>query len=1094
MNRTAAILFFAIIFHSSLFSQENLEPYTPTVYNQRGLDYIGENPDYEKAEKEFAKIHPNDTLYNQSFYNRIFCLRSAGEYEKALELIEEGIALNNEYIVDIYVNKVRCLEALGMQDSVYAVLDKAENIYPYNYSLKIVRGQMLEAEGRYKEALEIYQQCVLDEPRNPSHHYSLANLALQSGAVAYAVLPIAAALTISPEREGNLGILSQGNRIVSSKPDVEYTDLDHNIFGEKFSDINDLLSNYVALDDAYIVPGDFQENFIKQLHLIIAESELTDGFFSKVYLKPFKKILETGKFSQLASLICFSSTNESHKAILNKNIESLIAFNAEFKDSMEDSSEQREPMPGLTDQKVDFLFNDDGTMIGMCQYDAKKGILIGPAVYFNRLGSVEYEGSYDDNGYAIGVWKWYHNNGVLARESNFVEGKLSGISKYYTERGGLSNIANYKDDQLNGILESYKWIGYKYEDVNYKNGLKNGEMIGYHPDNSIYYKYVLKDGKYNGPFTVYFDNGSIELEGHFVDDLYQGEVIRYFRNGQISYREQYKKGVLHGSYESYFQNGLLHNAGHLKDGDKIGEWKEFNSAGALIELEEYDDKGKVNGPTKNYDHLGRIETEYIKKKGSIKELVNYDENGGVISSFKRKGKVLNFENLRVNGELSSIGRFEDDQREGVWKFYNNYGKLYQESVYKEGNLEGTVKDYYNNQELSTETNYKNNMKNGLYTEYFLSGAIKFQAYYKDDKLEGRAIRYNQLSNIEMDAYYISGMQEGECKYYNSDGSIYLMEEYENGYLMSGVRYAHNGDVIGSFSFTDGSGVDEYYYTADKKQLMGRQEYVGGNKNGPFKRYHINGKPRIMGGNVNDSRNGEWTYYYFNGNLSSKGNYEYGTLTGAWEEYYLDGTVSKKYEYVYGRYNGDVLHYHRNGELSMKVTYKNGVLDGTCDIYNYDGEFLVSLMYENDVFTGYTYLDQNNKLKELIAVPKGTGTIEAFFPNGNKSISYTLKTGFIHGPYTTYYSNGSVDFEAIYEEGFFNGKVSRYFNNGSQLSESEYIEDSRHGEANFYFPNGQLKRQENWVIGEQHGTTIHYDEDGNIIHTIRYIGDVPHELK
>ena len=187
-------------------------------------------------------------------------------------------------------------------------------------------------------------------------------------------------------------------------------------------------------------------------------------------------------------------------------------------------------------------------------------------------------------------------------------------------------------------------------------------------------------------------------------------------------------------------------------------------------------------------------------------------------------------------------------------------------------------------------------------------------------------------------------------------------------------------------------------------------------------------------------------------------------------------------------------YFDNGKVKETLPYSKGYLQGTAELFNYNGESLISLKFENGVFLGYSYLDSEGQQKEIISIPGGTGVIEAYFPNGKKSVEYNIEAGVIKGEYLRYYSNGQLEAKVSYGEGVVHGLTESYYDTGKRRHQLSYAYGEKHGEHNFYYPNGKLKRAENWMYGEQHGMTTLYDENETITLKIRYRGDVPYDFE
>lgn len=1085
---TAAFAF--ILAGVSLTAQNQIELYNPVEFTEKAYAAINEEENYVKAAELFSKIHRNDSLYNRSLYNQIVCHRLSGNPQAALDLIDESVALQDEFLINSYLNKVYCLDSLDRKAEAYAMLDKLEMDYPYNYVFKTARAKMYIDDGKYKEALEIYKICIRDEPLNANHHYNLSNFARNAGGITHAILPLVAGLALDPEGANNLNNIRLGNYIVTNKPDKQNLNYDLEIFEEDFSDIDHLIGSFVGLDESYIVPGVYSIPIVKQFYLAVAESEMDKGFFSEIYLKPFKQVVKDQQFDLFASLFCMVSPDEAHSNYVNQNIEAIRNLNSSFRNQMDLPSEKRDSPAGLSNNKVDILFRNDGTTSGICEYDEENDNLVGPAIFFNEIGGVDREGAFDAEGEMTGDWTWYYKNGQPSRTAHFEKGKAEGESIFYNERGVILRKVNFTNGLVEGVMEDFKLLGFKSEDKDYKQDKQNGKMIGYYPNQSIHYEYQMKDDMYHGPFTVYYENGSIKSKGKYIANQYEGVVENYFRNGQQRSLETYKKGVLDGQTKFYYEDGKISFKGVYKDGNKIGVWEEYSSSGALTLQEEYDERGKVSGSTKLFDHMGRLETEYVKKKGEVKELINYNVDGDKISTFKLKGNNLNFKNLNVHGILNSEGQFVDNKSQGEWRYYDDYGNLSSIINFENDLKSGETKTFANGNLYSIE-NYQAGLLNGPYTVYFPDGSLRLQASYKNGELEGRYLRYTPGGKVEYDSYYVQGQEHGEVTSYNVDGTPYLIEQYQYGYLISGKRIDPNGEISSEITYTDGKGNESYYFYADQKQLMGSISIDGGLRDGENIRYHNNGKTRSELHYINGQVDGPIKDYYFNGNVKREGAYSYGDPVGHWQKYDVYGNKIAEYDYFHGRLNGSSLSYHSNGQISQEEHYNQGYLQGPVKLYNYSGELQIQLNYENGVFVSYQSPQSDGKMGLEIEVPI-KGTVEAYFPNGQKSISYEIENGHVNGEYLSYFSNGQIESKSFMKKSLIDGVAYSYYVDGTVRDETNYVDGFKEGEAKYYYPNGKLKRIENWLYDELHGMYQLYDENENLTKSIRFIGNVAYD--
>ena len=87
---------------------------------------------------------------------------------------------------------------------------------------------------------------------------------------------------------------------------------------------------------------------------------------------------------------------------------------------------------------------------------------------------------------------------------------------------------------------------------------------------------------------------------------------------------------------------------------------------------------------------------------------------------------------------------------------------------------------------------------------------------------------------------------------------------------------------------------------------------------------------------NGKFDGPWDRYHDNGKLKEKGTYRNGKEEGPWVRYHKNGQLWDKGSYKDGKEEGPWVRYHENGRLWWIVTYKDGELDGRWVSYNKDG--------------------------------------------------------------------------------------------------------------------------------------------------------------
>ena len=83
--------------------------------------------------------------------------------------------------------------------------------------------------------------------------------------------------------------------------------------------------------------------------------------------------------------------------------------------------------------------------------------------------------------------------------------------------------------------------------------------------------------------------------------------------------------------------------------------------------------------------------------------------------------------------------------------------------------------------------------------YYNDGSLMGISYYKNHKRTGPWIQFLN-SKVSFEGNFLNGMKIGLHKYYYQNGAPYIVEEYQNGKMVSKVEYSENGVVVCSKKF------------------------------------------------------------------------------------------------------------------------------------------------------------------------------------------------------------------------------------------------------------------------------------------------------
>ncbi len=205
---------------------------------------------------------------------------------------------------------------------------------------------------------------------------------------------------------------------------------------------------------------------------------------------------------------------------------------------------------------------------------------------------------------------------------------------------------------------------------------------------------------------------------YMKNNLQNGKCNEYNENGTLSAVAEWKDGLQHGETIFYYPNGKTKTMGDFKKGSTIGTWKDYYEDGTLKTEKNYEYKNDLSvleGPAKYY---------------------------------------------HSNRTLQAVGEYFNKVKKGLWKYYDENGKITSEETYVYKNntsyLEGFVILYYPNGKVKEKDTYVNGKGNGEVITYYESGGMFMKAIFKDDLKNGPAIYYTEKGEIMKNENYKNG--------------------------------------------------------------------------------------------------------------------------------------------------------------------------------------------------------------------------------------------------------------------------------------------------------------------------------------------------
>jgi len=1085
--KTKCLLIAALCFLCKLsVSQDKPEILNAHDIIQKGIDFY-DTEKYQDALKEFLKIPENDTAYFEALTEEVLTYYQLEQYNKGIAAGKKALGLNLYLSPILFLNLGSCYDNVEKYAEAVQLYDEGIKLFPKYNTLFFNKAFSLIKLNKDKEAFEYYKKSAELNPFHPGTHYALGLLAMNEGKTSLAMLAFSTYILLAPNAANANNALVLINEMSSSKYQDEIKSKGIDITdGDDFSDIDVLMQNYVALDKKYKVKSKVKLNFVKQFHLIfekLPENPDNKGFWYRLYVPFYKQVMRDNKFDLFANYLLIASANENHKKTVEKNKSKLLAFTDWIRENWDNQHRNYEMVFNGKMQKVDvFRANKRYIISSIGTLNSDKTHYIGYSEIYHENGRLKAYGKWNKEGKKDGEWIWYYDNGNLKSKETYVDGQIS-IEDSYSFIGIIDTHAPFKNDKVEGEGIVYTSEGAKDKLITLKESIKEGKYEEYYSNGQVSLTGNNKNGKLDGPVKKYYNSGELKAEVNYLDGDKNSQEIDYYRNGKVWQKANYEKGKLQGIYVSYFKNGKLSDSIKYLNGKPIGKNYQYHTNGVIAVTSDFDENGKLNGIYREYDDDGKLYFELEYKKGEIIAYKYYNKKGEIIKQDKKRSGNFDFEGCYYTGIKRNSGKYNKEDKQGEWKFYDVNGNIESISNFKDGKAEGETRRFFQNGNVSSISQYKDDLADGYSVEYHKNGNIAKHGNYKTDNKEGVWEKYYPDKTLESENYYIGGQAHGTQKYYAVNGKITETISSYKGVLLNSVNFDTTGTAVDTVIYVNASGKRIYHFYKDGPVKCDINIQYN-SYNGDYLFYFPNGKIRIKGKYSSGLENGEWIWYYWNGEISSKGTYDYGDKTGKWEYYNEDGKLNRVSEYENDKKSGKEISYYENGKIENERFYRDGLLEGTANYYSNDGQPEHRREYLHDQLISYTYFDAAGKAK-TIEVVNETAEIKIYFKNGKLARQFTINKGMYQGEYDRYYPSGQ-----IYEKGFFKdddatGEDIFYHPNGKVKEKRNYTFGDLNGPVEEFYADGKVKEKSNYVFDNLHGKCSKYDRNGKLIAVLTY---------
>ena len=193
-----------------------------------------------------------------------------------------------------------------------------------------------------------------------------------------------------------------------------------------------------------------------------------------------------------------------------------------------------------------------------------------------------------------------------------------------------------------------------------------------------------------------------------------------------------------------------------KQGRKQGHWVKTDKQGAKVYEGTFVDDKETGTFTYYYpDGTVRITNEYTVA-----------------------GKVCKHKVYNPQGHLLAEGTFNQKNRDGLWLFYSEGGKVVKKTTYKMGVRHGLQVIFTSNGDTAEVCNWADNHRHGRWWKRIgKQGYIT--ATYVHGGIEGRLVEYNDEQELVREGHYSQGERHGQWHYYEH-GQLVVDESWTMG--------------------------------------------------------------------------------------------------------------------------------------------------------------------------------------------------------------------------------------------------------------------------------------------------------------------------
>ncbi len=172
---------------------------------------------------------------------------------------------------------------------------------------------------------------------------------------------------------------------------------------------------------------------------------------------------------------------------------------------------------------------------------------------------------------------------------------------------------------------------------------------------------------------------------------------------------------------------------------------------------------------------------------------NYYDQGDSLESirvFSDSGQSVYARMFYTTGALEAEGKYVNEKKDSIWKFYDDLQRMILKSQYKNGLREGKSVEFYPDGNTLQIKTWENDSANGPFQQFLDEGGLREEGTFVHGRMEDTLTVYDVDGKVAVKGKYLHDMKEGNWIYY-IDGEPKDTLIYHRGKCLNMDKYTPN---------------------------------------------------------------------------------------------------------------------------------------------------------------------------------------------------------------------------------------------------------------------------------------------------------------